>query len=153
MKRAVRKLRILTTKSVLPLIEITGSDTTWKGGANEIVNLCVNAPSDLSEPTAEFPCSISGKPGLRVRTNDNTFNLTPERVRQLFLTALCPEDYLALKSQFSDEWWIHGDFYDNDGTATQPKITVRRLNRERTNPSARTPTPSKPAQEFDPFNL
>ena len=152
MKRSVRKVRILTSSpSAAPLIEITGSDTTWKGDANAIVTLAATSTADLNEATSEFPCSISGKPGLRVRTNDNTFNLTPERVRKLFLTALSPDEYLALKSQFSDEWWIHSDFYDKDGTATQPKITVRRTTREKT--SIRPSTPSKPAQEFDPFNL
>jgi hypothetical protein len=158
MKSAARKVKMLPAKGYnLPLIEVTGSRTTWKGSPNDMVTLCLNSASELNEITSEFPCLVTGKPGLRIRTDQSTLCLTPDRVCAFFLTALAQEDYKAIHANSPTEWWIHGDFYNSQGKALQPKIAVKRatgktsFNKDWSGKS--TTLKTKPADTFDPFNL
>ena len=102
-------------------IEIKGKDKVIIGDPNGIVEYCLYS-KPLPVVSEEYKCFVTDRPGLAVQTDTLTLDLVPDIVRRLFLVALTPEEYKRIrKAVYDHEFWIHDDFYDENGIALQPK--------------------------------
>ena len=70
------------------------------------------------------PSELSGLPALTYRTTQVTLRLTTQEISRLVRLDLTPPEFLKLKANHGIFHEIHGDFYDDNGVALQPKREV-----------------------------
>ena len=105
----------------VPYIIISGRTTSITADPNTMVTLVGNNAS-LGEPDPASPCSITGRPGLRVLTHTSMFNLTPELTRAMLLKSLQPLEVRILRSRSPDEFWVNHNLYNESCMALQPAL-------------------------------
>lgn len=80
--------------------------------------------SQLSE---ELKCVIDGKPAMLFKDGPTEYHLCMEHIAKLIAHNLAPQEWKALVNIYGpDEFLLHDDFYDEEGTALQP--VVARIN-------------------------
>ena len=107
-------------KSFCSYIEVKGFDAKVVGDPNGLVIHCLRKQA-FPRAAKKYRCCVTGKAGLQVKTRDYTFCLNPQLVSDLFLTRLPRKAYKVLILLAPHEFWIHDDFYNDDGSAIQPK--------------------------------
>jgi hypothetical protein len=112
----------------LPGIErLVGDGTTTRiYTPNTIVTAAINGqlPRIGDE---HYPSILTGKPGVRYRSCDVDFNLTPDELVRLVGDSLHPQEFKILAAHFGSFFEIHSDFYDwdpgkHEGRSIQPKF-------------------------------
>lgn len=61
---------------------------------------------------------------LKINTledNDYVYKLSKDVLIRFLLTNLTQEEYFKLKSKYPRSWYLHDDFYDEEGYSLQPK--------------------------------
>lgn len=134
MKRTIQLSTHTLPESLV--IRVEGETEILEGGPNEFTEWASQLGEDSRfenslwpvTPSPATPCIFSKLPGIVLHTNrtdgDELLALHPQLMRRLFLLSLHPDEYRCILEHNPRQWWIHDDFYTDEGEAIQPKVAV-----------------------------